>query len=691
MMDRAGRHYAVLGLAFAALLAVVGWGGYEGYGRFKAEALRDQLLRADTQNVPGIVEEMSPYRRWTDRLLQEAYQQAGPGSRARLHASMALLPVDAGQTTYLYTHLLDATPQEVPVLCEILAVHQDDLREKLWAVAEQPAPGKEQQRLRAACALAKYDPGNERWEAVAGPVVEDFVAVPPAYLERWMASLKPVSGKLQPALEAVFRDARRTETRRVLATSILADYLADQPLALARLLLDADEGQFPLLFERVREHADVAQAFLQGEIGKRLADAVTETARERLAKHQANAAVALLRLNRPAGVWPLLERREDPRVRSYLVHRLGPLGIEARTILDRLHEEANVTSRRALLLSLGEVKPERWLPGEREAFVAELQDLYRTAPDPGLHASAAWLLRQWGQGEWLYRVDQEWALDAAQRQKQVRAAVASLAKAKGQASPRWYVTSQGQTMVVMAAPAEFMMGWRGSQHRQRISRPFALSATPVTDGQYRLRGLPGAKTANALRDHPEVYKSWYEAAAYCNWLSEREGIDPDQWCYETDAAGQMKLRKGYLSRTGYRLPTEAEMEYANRAGATTNRFYGESVGLLEKYGWFVPNAKVQLWPVGKLKPNDLGFFDTHGNVWCWCQETQRTYPPGEPGRVFEDEEGALEINPNLGRAMRGNCYTDQGNAVGCASCWYPVPTYQSNIAGFRVARTMPAE
>jgi eukaryotic-like serine/threonine-protein kinase len=697
MMETAGRYHAVRNLIVAVLLSVVGWGSYEAYGRLQAEALRDQLLKADIKNVPSIVAEMAPYRRWVDPLLRKAYEEAQasnePDSRRQLHTSIALLPEDLSRTDYLYMRLLDATPQEVSVLCDVLAAQQNDLRERLWTVVEHPAPGQEHRRLRAACALAKYDLHNERWAAVAEPVVDDFVSVPPAYLERWMDCLKTVSPKLQAALQAVFHDTSRTETKRSLATSILADYLADSPQALADLLMDADEKQFPILFDKLQKHKESGQTVLQSEIDRHLGDAGDETAKERLAKRQANASVALLRIGRPAGVWPLLKHSVDPRVRSYLIHRLGPMGIEARTLTKRLHEEADVTIRRALILSLGEIKAESWPSGDRESFVTELKDFYRTARDPGLHASATWLLRQWKQEDWLHQVDQEWAKDKEQRQKRIRDILASLAKEKGQALPQWYVTSQGQTMVVIAGPEEFMMGSRreSSQHRQWIRRPFAISATAVTDEQYRRKDQPRAENKAPRLDYPAVYKSWFDAAAYCNWLSEREGIAPDQWCYETDEEGQLKLREKYLSRTGYRLPTEAEMEYANRAGAITTRFYGESEELLEKYGWYVPNSKGHLWPVGQLKPNDLGFFDTHGNVWCWCQEPYRRYPPGEPGTVFEDQEGELVIDPKQGRAMRGNCYTDQGVAVGCASSWYPVPTYDSNITGFRVARTMAAE
>src|SRR5207253_10605042 len=101
--------------------------------------------------------------------------------------------------------------------------------------------------------------------------------------------------------------------------------------------------------------------------------------RETLAKRQANAAVALLRMNQPAKVWPLLKHSPDPRVRSYLIHRLGPMGADAGAIVRELHMESDLTIRRALVLSLGEYGETEVTPDARNALLPKLQELYRTA------------------------------------------------------------------------------------------------------------------------------------------------------------------------------------------------------------------------------------------------------------------------------------------------------------------------
>src|SRR5207249_2733546 len=89
---------------------------------------------------------------------------------------------------------------------------------------------------------------------------------------------------------------------------------------------------------------------------------VPEEAKEKLAQRQANAAVALFKRSQPEAVWSLLKHSPDSRVRSYLLHRLGPLRADVRVVAKQLDEEPDVTVRRALLLSLGEFGDREWSP-----------------------------------------------------------------------------------------------------------------------------------------------------------------------------------------------------------------------------------------------------------------------------------------------------------------------------------------
>src|SRR5262249_5052789 len=160
---------------------------------------------------------------------------------------------------------------EVPVIRHELVPHQKELIKPLWTVAEEPTQAKESQRLRAACALAIYDPDSSRWENVKGPVAADLARVPAVHLATWMGSLRPVRLKLLAPLATIFRDAKRRETERSLATDILADYAADQPDLLADLLLDADDKQFAQFYPKMEVYGERGLSLFQRELGKELA------------------------------------------------------------------------------------------------------------------------------------------------------------------------------------------------------------------------------------------------------------------------------------------------------------------------------------------------------------------------------------------------------------------------------------
>jgi formylglycine-generating enzyme required for sulfatase activity len=710
MMRRSALHWTISGLVAAVFCTLVGWGIYQGLGSMQAHTLRDRLLDASSPDVPGIVKEMAPYRRWLDPLLHKAYVQAEKDNerRKQLHASLALLPADASQVKYLKGRLLGAEAAEVGVIRDALLPHKDQLVNELWAVVQAPEKGKESQRLRAAAALAKYDPESEKWPKAQEAVADDLVKVPAVYLGAWLESLRPIRARLRAPVVAIYREVGRRDLERSLATDILADYAADQPQVLADLLMGADDKQFVVIFPKFNEQGDKGLPLLTAVIDTKLpADMPSSDGKqETLAKRQANAAVALLRMNRPGRVWPLLKHRPDPRVRSYLIHRLSPLGADARAIVNQLGVEKDITIRRALLLSLGEFAEKDFASDDRIALLRKLQEIYRAEPDPGLHAAAEWLLRTWKHETWLTRMNDDWTKNMDQRNKRLEDIQKSLAKDKAKASPQWYVNTQGQTFVVIPGPVEFEMGSpkyekdhfeNEVQHKRRIGRTFALACKAVTLAQYRrLADDKYEIDQKWTRQHPDlpvVAVNWYMAARYCILISREEGIGDDQWCYEPNKNGNydegMKLKANYLHLTGYRLPTEAEMEYATRAGSVTSRYYGETEDLLVNYAWYFRNSNALHPPVGTKKPNDLGLFDVQGNCWTWCQEPRENYPGAEGDNAVEDQEvKELVVRGTQVRALRGGSFTNPASFVRSANRDNAVPSNRLNIIGFRLARTL---
>jgi hypothetical protein len=142
------------------------------------------------------------------------------------------------------------------------------------------------------------------------------------------------------------------------------------------------------------------------------------------------------------------------------------------------------------------------------ALTSFVATLYRNEADPGLHAAAEWLLRQWKEEPWLKQVNDEWEKDKEQREKRLESIRQLLTKDK-EKSPQWYVNGQGQTMVVVPGPVEFVMGSPLTaadrddderQHKKRIGRTFAIAATLVTKEQF-LRFLPTFSHTEMRRYH----------------------------------------------------------------------------------------------------------------------------------------------------------------------------------------------
>ncbi len=713
MMQQAGRHHWLRGGIVVVLLLVMTFGGLhirdlvlveqnrirqqkqEEQNEAEASRLVEGLLKADTSQVRSVIDDLKDYRRWANPKLRTAFEESSPNSNAKLHAGLALLPVDDEMLVFVSERLLNISAVQFSPVRNLLADHQLELRGNYWRIA-MDSQEDASRRFQAACALASFDSKHDLWkdERFVEFLASHLVRVGPADLVPWQSELEPIKDRLIRPLRNIYKDRNQAEELRSFANNTLVEYLQDDPKGLFDLLTDATEPQFRLIKNQLLKHREQAIQLAEAELKKTQSAELNEDAKEAVAQFRANIAVLLLKFGKSDSVWPLLRHRSDPRTRSYIIHWLGPRGGDPILLLDHFDKETEVSVKRALLLCLGEFDAST-IPNDRKRrFTASLLTIYTNHPDPGLHAATEWLLQRWGEEEQLAVLDQ----GLQQQENQLQ---------EGQRD--WYINTQEQTFVILR-PDEFEMGSPESEpirypdetlHRRRIRRTIALSAKEVTKAQWRAfssdtnhrLSADDPKLASFITsdNSPMMAMTWYEAAQYCNWLSQQEGIAENQWCYEPNVKGDfavgMKAKENFWELSGYRLPTEAEWEYACRAGATTSRYYGLSEELLPRYAWYYVVSQNRAWPTGLLKPNDFGLFDMQGNAIEWCQDAYLDYETSI-NNATEDHPDTSPVLPVAERVLRGGAFSLHPVAVRTAYRFLHKPNEGIHYFGLRPCRTL---
>lgn len=248
----------------------------------------------------------------------------------------------------------------------------------------------------------------------------------------------------------------------------------------------------------------------------------------------------------------------------------------------------------------------------------------------------------------------------------------------------------GVVMEFMPVPAgEFMMGSDEGDdderpvHRVEFTRPFWMAKTEVTNQQYeQFKAVNHKPEENEIvmpkgAVYPVCYISWNDAQDFCKWLTKKE-------------RRRGRLPEGYE----YALPTEAEWEYACRAG-TTEAYAGS----VDAMAWHTKNSAERTNPVGQKKPNAWGLLDMHGNVWEWCADewyasysnaptagSQRGDAYDEYGvdRLRMDEpENAYRLHSPWNRVVRGGSWHYSAMACRSANRFYHEPDFSLNYLGFR--------
>ncbi|WP_367391746.1 SUMF1/EgtB/PvdO family nonheme iron enzyme [Lewinella sp. LCG006] len=178
---------------------------------------------------------------------------------------------------------------------------------------------------------------------------------------------------------------------------------------------------------------------------------------------------------------------------------------------------------------------------------------------------------------------------------------------------------------------------------------------------------------------PVINISWLDAATYCNWLSEQHGYTPVYEINLKSGSASLRSEKGRIPN-GYRLPTEAEWEYAARGGVMgdkSERYSGSNN--LSEVGWYEANSKDQTHPVAQLQPNNAGIYDMSGNVWEWCFDWYGEYPS-------TPQRGPIGPDAGSHRIIRGGAWLQSADDCRVSTRQYRRPEEKTVYIGFRLAR-----
>ncbi|XXT22297.1 SUMF1/EgtB/PvdO family nonheme iron enzyme [Sorangium sp. So ce429] len=230
---------------------------------------------------------------------------------------------------------------------------------------------------------------------------------------------------------------------------------------------------------------------------------------------------------------------------------------------------------------------------------------------------------------------------------------------------------------LMGSPSEDPESYERERPQQRLEvAEFVLAATPVTVGQYvAVLGSAAREERNASQPITKV--TWVEAIEFCNALSRLAGRQP---CYTLAPDSVVWVQDA----NGFRLPQEAEWEYACRAGTTTRYFFGNGKRDLEDFAWYVNNSAGRTASVGQKKANPWNLYDMHGNVWEWNWDEYRMLDKATSPEALR-ERVAYHTGKDNFRVVRGGSFLDWPKWLRAASRIGHSPMYQNVHLGFRCA------
>ena len=638
-LKTSARKHLLTGLVFAVAAVCLFGLFHTMLQRSRGIEIVQRLLTSKFDDLPAAVSEVRQNQYWTQGPLEDAIAIADDGEAGDLQRdriALARLASDASEATYLADRLVKMIPQANRVFAAQMRsdLSVDDrvaVADQLSSIAsDETYTGR--QRLKAAIAIGAIDREHPFWAQSGDQISRLLVDSNPTELG-WLAEgLYPIRRRLVSAL-ANRRD-RLDATRTRTATYLLAEFTADDPNAQVELVKDTAIVHLPAVFSTLIEvDSTELDSLLKAEFDAAVvrwnaSKEGSETDSIIDARVAGRLGAALILRGHSDAVIEHLRFRDDPTLRSYLIlcyaEGNGPALPLAELLVD---EELPEEIAAAVLQMVGSLPASSKVPSSIRKLANRM---YRSSIHRELNATAEWFLRRHG-----YAAD----LQDAEVPETIG-----------------YQTAEGQTMIRL--PGGFVATVGGSNgdssripneepHEVDIPTNLFFSRGELTmkqlegfvdDMEQNREGEPESRRRRLMKMHgPEVRISFFLAAAYCNWLSKKEGIPKEQWCYFPNEDGEygpgMEIASDHLTRSGYQLPTPDLWEYACRGGTTTSRPYGVGTELSHRYvRWFGTRTSEAKKSAARL-PNGFGLFDMLGNGAEWSVGLVDTQMMGGPRQL----------------------------------------------------------
>ncbi|MCY2941649.1 MAG: bifunctional serine/threonine-protein kinase/formylglycine-generating enzyme family protein [Planctomycetota bacterium] len=538
--------------------------------------------------------------------------------------------------------------------------------------------------LRLGGAISSWAPDHPIIDSYLPQIADKLLVQNKLFLVEWAEVFLSVKDKLYPLLISRIKNFEIESFQRDFATGLCCELCRGDSAQLFDLMEVSDpRNARAILAKMIPLKGEVLQ--LTKNIRASKLEMAGFPQNLRFQDRRGIAAAIQISLGEEAG-FSVFSFSPDPTAKSKCQLMLGQLSVSPAMFVEKINSTSDISAKSAIVVALGDLDLDSIDFETKSKWKSEFLALYKNSPDAGLHGALDWLLRK----RWSMAKECDLVCDSL--------------KSKKVPGNKWLVNSIGQTFVILEGPTKFQIGSPLDEplryeaeriHERAIARSIVVAQKEVTLNDF-LTLMPQQRYIekySKTADSAMICISWYDSARFCNLLTEKEFgasecvyLPNDQGLYEEG----MRIVDEPLKKKGYRMPTEAEFEFFYRAGSLAMFNHGSDIRLTDRYSVYFANSKDQVWPVGSLRPNEFGLFDTGGNVFEWCLESYDAYPDlnGADEDVFFRSQNK-KIMTNISRVMRGGCFYNQIGSLRSADRNGAKPDDRSNSRGLRLVRSLP--